>query len=407
MEWISLTRLCSILILDELDRITPNELSLSSIFTLTESLPSTLRLIGIANTHTLTTSASNPFPGSTSVQTVHFAPYKPIELQQILQSRLASLSSDDSSNLAMEMKSFLPNAAIMLLTKKVAALTGDVRCLFEILRGAIDLAVGTSTSNSSNENPLDVPPVTITPQNILAAFKAYTPASANSPSKSNPTTTVASNNEVLTKVCNLGLQARLVLLSILIASKRLGAGLSLSQGMSSPKKLRPSAIKRSFSMPSPTMASSYLGIDTSSLNTFYNLILSRADNGIFEIVSRSEFGDLLGVLEGVGLVSLSSSVGAGSPRAKKTFGRTTSFGAGLAKNGVGSVGEVRLVDGVWGDEVLRCLGAINANTTTSDPREEEIRAIWEREKSRLSKDVKAANRSQDLESNIISGAFQR
>ena len=34
----------------------------------------------------------------------------------------------------------------MLLTKKVAALTGDVRSLFEVLRGAIDLAVAPSTT---------------------------------------------------------------------------------------------------------------------------------------------------------------------------------------------------------------------------------------------------------------------
>jgi len=121
-------------------------------------------------------------------------------------------------------------------------------------------------------------------------------------------------------------------------------------------------------------------------------------------VSRSEFGDLIGVLEGVGLISLSSSAGAGTPRAKKTFGRSTSFGTGLARNGVGSVGEVSLIDGIWGEEVLRCLGA---DTTSSDPREEEIRTIWEREKLRLSKDMKTAMRSKDSDADVFSGAFQR
>jgi len=293
----------------------------------------------------------------------------------------------------------------MLLTKKVAALTGDVRCLFEVLRGAIDIAVA-STNHSSNENPLNAPPPKITPQHILAAFKAYAPASANSKSQMNNAsgTSVASNNEVLAKVRNLGLQARLTLLTMIIASKRLGAGLSLSQVTSSPKKLKPPAIKRSFSMPNPSNTP-YVGIDTGSLNTFYGLILSRSENGIFESVSRSEFGDLIGVLEGVGLVSLSSSAAPGTPRAKKSFGRSTSFGAGLARNGVGSVGEVRLVDGIWGEEILRCLGAINADTTSSDPREEEIRVIWEREKSRLSKDMKAATRSKESDADVFSGAF--
>jgi cell division control protein 6 len=116
---------------------------------------------------------------------------------------------------------------------------------------------------------------------------------------------------------------------------------------------------------------------------------------------------LIGVLEGSGLVSLSSSGGAGTPRAKKTFSRSTSFGAGVARNGVGSVGEVRLVDGIWGEEILRCLGAINTDVASSDPREEEIRAIWEREKSRSSKDMKAASRSNNLDADVFSGAFQR
>ena len=339
------------------------------------------------------------------MQTVHFAPYTPLELQEILGSRLASLSNDDSSTIATDTKSFLPNAAIMLLTKKVAALTGDVRCLFEVLRGAIDIAVA-STNHSSNENPLDAPVPKITPQHILAAFKAYAPASANSKSPNIASgTSVASNNEVLAKVRNLGLQARLVLLTMIIASKRLGAGLSLSQVTSSPKKLKPPPIKRSFSMPNPSVTA-YVGIDTGSLNAFYNLILSRSEHGIFETVSRSEFGDLIGVLEGVGLISLSSAA-AGTPRAKKGFGRSTSFGPGLARNGVGSVGEVRLVDGIWGEEILRCLGAITSDTTSSDPCEEEIRVIWEREKSRLSKDMKSATRSKDSDADVFSGAFHR
>lgn len=388
----------SVLILDELDHITPNEHSLSSIFTLTESLPSTLRLIGIANTHTLTTSASNSFFGSTNVQTLHFAPYTSSELQEILHARLVSLSNDDSFIPPTEVKNFLPNATIMFLAKKVATLTGDVRCLFEVLRGAIDMAVRPS-AGSSNENPLHTPPPKITPQHILAAFKAYTPASTNSNSSS-AIAPVASNNEVLTKVHKLGLQARLVLLCIIIASKRLGAGLSLSHA-TSPKKPKPSPIKRSFSMPNPTVTTC-TGVDTGSLNAFYNLILSRTESGIFETVSRSEFGDLIGVLEGVGLVSLSSSVGAGMPRGKKTFARSSSFGAGLTKNGVGSVGEVRLVGGIWGEEVLRCLGAI----TASNPREEEIRNIWDEERLRLSKDLRAANRSSDFDADVFSGAFQ-
>jgi len=112
------------------------------------------------------------------------------------------------------------------------------------------------------------------------------------------------------------------------------------------------------------------------------------------------------MLEGVGLVSLSSSISTGTPKGKRTFSRSTSFGLGLIKNGAGGVGEVRLVEGVWGEEVLRCLG-VSGENTPADPREEEVRGIWEREKSRLSKDIKAqaaATKNSDID--ILSGAFQ-
>ena len=72
------------------------------------------------------------------------------ELQEILHTGLASFIP------AMEVKDFLPNAAIMLFTKMVASLIGYVRCLFEVLRGDIDMAVRASTSRS-NENPLNTP----------------------------------------------------------------------------------------------------------------------------------------------------------------------------------------------------------------------------------------------------------
>lgn len=390
----------SILILDELDHITPNEQSLSSIFTLTESLPSTLRLVGIANTHTLTSNKSL----AVYVQTVHFAPYTPVELLEILQSRLQCLSDSDSSDITTDVNKFLPKPTLTLLTKKVASLTGDVRCLFEVLRRAIDTAVG--IAKLSDENPLNVPSPIVTPQHVLAAFKAYSPASATSKSS----TTIASsasatwsNNEVLIKIRNLGLQARIVVLSIILASKRLAAGLSLSATTQpSPRKSAASPIKRSYSMPNPPTCPS-IGIDTNSLHSYYSLVLSRTESGLFEPVSRSEFGDLLGVLEGVGLVAMSSS--AGASKGRKSFSRANSFGAGF-KSCAGAVGEVRLVEGVWGDEVLRCLGVTGQDGSLADPREEEVRTIWEKEKFRLSKDIKAAAASKNTDFDVFTGAFE-
>ena len=375
-----------------------------------------MRLIGIANTHTLTTSAT--LTPSKNVQTIHFAPYTATQLQSILQSRLSPLHSTE---LATEVKKFLPPPALMLLTKKVAALTGDVRSLFEVLRGAIDLAVAPSTTRDSvDENPFNAPKATVTPQHILAALKAYTPAAPISPatnSIANTTTPSTSNGETVTKIRNLGLQAQLVLLIILLGSKRLEVGLSLSTSSNtSPKKPTANALKRTASSPNPILGAA-VGIETGMLHTYYATVLSRSDLGIFKPVSRNEFADLLGILEGVGLVSLSSSLsasGSGSSpsKGKRTFGRSASFGSGLGKNSAGSVGVVRLVEGLWADEVLRGLGASGSDLSPAsddmpvDARKEEICGIWEQEKSRLTRDLKSLVSSTVSCSETFAGAFQ-
>jgi len=47
--------------------------------------------------------------------------------------------------------------------KKVAALIGNVHSLFQVLQGAIDLAVAQVKKPSEDDNPLNVPPTTVTP----------------------------------------------------------------------------------------------------------------------------------------------------------------------------------------------------------------------------------------------------
>jgi cell division control protein 6 len=301
----------------------------------------------------------------------------------------------------------------MLLTKKIAALTGDVRSLFEVLRGAIDLSIAASSLSTpsppnANENPFNTPSPSVTPTHILAALKAYTPsstsASATKPTASTLTTTTSStsNSEIVAKVHNLGLQARLVLLCILLASKRLEEDLPLSSSMSSvsasPKKKSPSSpIKRSISMPNPSTNNNGVGIDPNQLHTYYGAVLDRSDSGVFEPVSRSEFGDLVGVLEGVGLVCLAGGAEASSRGgARRAFGRSASFAGGAGFGGTGKgkakgAGELRLAKGVRGEEVLRGMG-VTASDVNGDVRAEEVRGIWEREKARLGRDLKALER---------------
>lgn len=319
--------------------------------------------------------------------------------------------------MAADVKKFLPAPTLMLLTKKVAALTGDVRSLFEVLRGAIDLAVIASASSlpsptpTDGNNPLDTPAPTVTPAHILAALKAYTPSSTSTSTTKSTLPTAAApspatNSEIVVKVSNLGLQARLVILCALLASKRLEAGLTISSTTSisaSPTKKSPvSPMKRSSSLPNPSANVNGVGIDANQLYTYYSTILNRSDGGVLEPVSRSEFGDLVGVLEGAGLICLGGtadvSIGTG---AKRAFGRTASFGGGTGFGGAGKgkgKGDVRLTKGVRADEVLRGLGisvsgaAPTAAAAESNIRQEEVRGIWEKEKARLGRDLKTIER---------------
>ncbi|KAL4261539.1 Origin Recognition Complex 1/Cell Division Control Protein 6 [Pleurotus pulmonarius] len=385
-----------ILVLDELDHVASGATALTTIFSLPSS--ANFRLIGIANTHTLTSSVSTLSDGA-NVQTLHFSPYTPSQLLEILSSRLQTLC-DDSPEGQAERKKFLPHPTLMLLTKKVASMTGDVRSLLEVLRGAIDLAVAAAVKKSpqsDEENPMNANAPSVTPSHILEALKAHAPIAKSSSATS---TTAGSTSEVISKVNSMGIQARLVLLSIILASKRVEANLPLaevtaSSAFSTPTK---SPTKRSHSLPTPSSSNS--GLETSSLYTFYSQCLMRSDAGLFNPVSRGEFTDLLGLLEGVGLISSIGSLSclsvASTPSktGRRNFGRTASFG-GMGKS-QGSGGTVQLVEGVRLDEVLRGLGVNNANNETTnddvDPREEEVRIIWTRETTKIAKDVKAVER---------------
>lgn len=103
-------------------------------------------------------------------------------------------------------------------------------------------------------------------------------------------------------------------------------------------------------------------------------------------VSRTEFSDLIGMLEAIGLLNVGSSTVASPTKVgKKSFGRNQSFG-NISK--VAKPGDVKLASGVWADEIVRGLG-IGASMTPADLKEEEILAIWFRESTKLSKDLKA------------------
>ncbi|KAF7306005.1 AAA domain-containing protein [Mycena chlorophos] len=364
-----------IIVLDELDHIAPTPQALSSLFSLSATRPSTVRLVGIANTHTLTASSSF-VPTTSNVHTLHFAPYTPAQLLQIIESRLApmyaAMSSDGSegSEAAKQAaRKFLSVPALTLLTKKIAAVTGDVRSLFEVLRGAIDLAVAAASAQSptraSGENPLNpAAPIAVAPSHILSALKAHAPTPSSQPTAAPAATT---NSEVVSKVSSLGLHARLVLLALLLATKRFEAGLSLSSSPSG-----------------PFIASKTHDVN---LHAFYAAILSRSGEGVFSAASRSEFSDLVCMLEGLGLVVCGPTTAAG--------GSAASFGQGSKKAAGSASGDVQLAAAVRTDEVLRGLGVGAACASAEqDVAVEEVNAIWVKESSRIARDVSARDSKQ-------------
>ncbi|SJL05287.1 uncharacterized protein ARMOST_08653 [Armillaria ostoyae] len=341
-----------LLVLDELDHIATAPQSLETLFSLPTANPSVIRIIGIANTHTLTSSASS---FSSSVRTIHFAPYTPTQLLQIIEARLAPLRNDEAE--ADHAKTLLPAPALTLLTKKVAAMTGDVRSLFEVLRGTIDTAV---TSCKGDRRP------SITPAHVLVALKSHGPSNKKPLAHSStPSILGSSDSEIVSNVKSLGLQARIVLLLILLSSKRIEAGLPL------------------LSTAAPKSPSKSTGIETSHLFIFYSSALQRGDSDVFTPVSRSEFVDLLGMLDGVGLVSVTSTIG--SPRGKGGKRSLTRTSSGTI------TGNVQIASGIRYDEVLKGLGVKSADAEVSDDvMEEEVSALWHRETARMNKEIKEA-----------------
>jgi cell division control protein 6 len=216
---------------------------------------------------------------------------------------------------------------------------------------------------------------------------------------SSPTTT---NSEIVTKIRSLGLHARLVLLALLLASKRLEAGLPLSSTSNSS-----SPVKRGTTASTPAFG----GVDPAQLHAFYIAILSRSCDGVFSPVSRSEFGDLIGMLEGVGLVVCPSSAGLPSAassshggKAKRAFGRSASFGFG-ANRGGGGAGDVQLASAVRTDEVLRGLGIGMVEAAEEDVAAEEVNAVWVKESGKLARDTTARDNKAKKDNSKTTAGF--
>ncbi|KAF8483092.1 hypothetical protein F5888DRAFT_1868261 [Russula emetica] len=154
----------SILILDEIDRLFAN--ARVSLCPRTKAFFSPTYYWYCKHPHAYFLSLSSLLDSVTGVSTLHFRPYDTQQLLSILQSHLKSLTSLESPTSEAVFQQFLPVSTLTLLSRNIAAHTGDVRSLFEVLRGAIDLAV-TQPPSSDKDTPL------VTPVHILAALKSH------------------------------------------------------------------------------------------------------------------------------------------------------------------------------------------------------------------------------------------
>ncbi|KAJ3972826.1 P-loop containing nucleoside triphosphate hydrolase protein [Lentinula raphanica] len=389
-----------ILVLDEMDHVASNPQSLSSISNLAKF--NKLCVIGIANTHTL---MNSPPISSGHFQTLHFSPYTSAQLLQILQSRLSTLTSPTPprTEAIKAINEFLPRPTLTLLAQKIAGLTGDVRTLFEVLRRAIDLAVTSSVSMNADDDESFFakagPVFSVSPSNVLAALKTGPQAQAKShssaQSQSAPARTI-SNSGIVQKVAGLGFQAQLVLLAVLAASKRLEVGLTIDVLSSR----TPSALSRRSTLKSLSNDKRIV-MNEMNLYAFYSQILRRdgGDVGISTPVSRIEFSDLLGMLEGVGLVVLGHLDT--SPKKKRVcLGRSVSFSKSSdasARSGGTKAEKVGLAPGVWADELLRGLGITGSTNARPSQgiKEEELSTIWMREDAVVRKELKNVENKRD------------
>jgi cell division control protein 6 len=114
-----------------------------------------------------------------------------------------------------------------------------------------------------------------------------------------------------------------------------------------------------------------------ALHAFYCTILGRSTAGAFSPVERNEFGDLVMLLEGSGLVSV--------------VGANMSTGAGRKPKMIQGQGQkVGLAGGTVEAEVIRGLAGSEGSGPDSENGavgEGEVKAVWEREIAKIARDM--------------------
>ncbi len=249
-----------------------------------------------------------------------FLPYTAAQISSVITSKLKALVSVESSHLP-----FIHPTAIMFLSKKVAAQSGDLRKAFDICRRAIDL-VEADTRNQHAKNVAEITPSpTPSPSKtpLVENINLSSPM-VRSPSKPKPNNALAASLAQLTvetapratiahmakitaAVFSNGTVQRLQTLNL--QQKAVLCSLSAME-----KKKRDSAADSVFATPSK---SHNVAPTIKELFEVYTSLCKREN--ILHPLTSTEFRDIVGSLETLSLVSAvegkagSLVVGAGTP----------------------------------------------------------------------------------------------
>lgn len=360
----------SLVVLDEMDHLLTSTTStltasnvLSTLYKLALLPASRLVLIGIANALDLTQrhlhllqadhSASHDSlrHGHTPLtpELLHFRPFQASEMVEIAKDRLMRLHGPDRKDEdSLPLPVILP-AALELSSKKVAAITGDLRSFLSLVRKAVEIfegeqrqryaaqqdANGTPTKNkgqrrttigSTGDQSSDVlahfdatSAPRLTPAHILKATRlvslhtssspaAGSTASISAPSQSGTFSSTSSSNlvQLESKLAELNLQQRLALTSFVVAIQ-----------------YRENELAAPYSTASPSKHAADLSIKPSELHSLYKSLLQKED--LLAPVGSSEFLDLISGLHTRGLVGFEADHQRGAT--STSMGRSASNGS--------------------------------------------------------------------------------
>ncbi|RDW60425.1 AAA family ATPase CDC6 [Aspergillus mulundensis] len=313
-----------LVMLDEIDHLLTSDAGiLQSLFEWSLQRESKLVLIGIANALDLT-DRSLPQLKAKNLKPLllPFLPYNAGQIAGVVINRLRSLLPEDQA----EDHNFIPfvqPTAIQLCAKKVASQTGDLRKAFELIKRAIDVIEHETIQKLEMQNPNSPSKTILVENNNLSSSPKY---SAPKPSSALPYTILTAPRASIAHIAK-------------ITSSVFGQGttqrlqcLNLQQKAAICALVALDRKRREYDIPQTPSKSRNMAPTVKQIFDAY-CTLCRADN-ILHPLTATEFKDVLGSLETLGLVGEFQSRGRGGTVAGGSDIRRTpskSSGTSLSK----------------------------------------------------------------------------